>query len=82
MENLDYQLNPKKESNLHRASEAFAKWVISAYLKANEGNVMTCSKLLGVSRTTLHEMIKRLGLCHLKKRKPRKKKGDLQNGKS
>jgi DNA-binding NtrC family response regulator len=77
MENLEYQLDPSKKSNLYQASEHFLRWVISAYLKHNGGSVVDAARNLQVSRTTLHEMIKRLGLEHLKKRKPRTtKKGD------
>ena len=78
MESLEFQIDPTKKINLHRELDVVASYIISAYLRGGDGTVKSTSEMVGVSRTTLHEMMKRLGLLHLK----RKKRGDHSNEKS
>lgn len=69
---MDVQnLDPKAKVRLAIIVEEFTKEVVSHYLTNNNGEVALTATTLGVSRTTLHMMIQRLGLSHLKKRKPK-----------
>lgn len=79
MESFEYQIDPTKKINLHREVDCVMGILIERYLKHLNGSVADTARQLQVSRTTLHEMIKRLGLDHLKKRRPMTRKG-VSNG--
>jgi DNA-binding NtrC family response regulator len=65
------KINPMEPTNLHRLLDASASEIITHFMEHHGGVTTHVATILGVSRTTLHEMIKRLGITHVKQRKVR-----------